>query len=105
MDFHEKIERLAQLRKIEWKKHALKRLFERGLRRQAVLNMLNRCEIIESYIQDKPLPSFLLLGYDDEEPLHVVLALDEANDLLWIITVYKPTLDEWKGGFKKRRNR
>lgn len=104
-DYQDKIRKLAKSRKLEWKKHALKRLLERGITRQAVFNALNKCEIIESYIKDNPLPSFLLLGYDGAEPLHILVALDEENDLLWVITVYKPTSDEWENEFKTRRNR
>jgi hypothetical protein len=78
-------------------------LFERDLTRQAVFNALDKCVIIELYKQNKLLPSFLLLGYDGTEPLHIVVALDEEHDLLWIITVYKPTSDEWENEFKKRR--
>lgn len=103
--FQGAIRRLAQRRRVEWKKHALKRLFERGLTRQAVFRVAEKCEIIEAYVQDKPLPSFLLLGSDGEEPLHVVAALDEENDLLWIITVYRPDPEEWEEGFRIRRSR
>jgi hypothetical protein len=36
-------------------------------------------------------------------PIHAVLAVDEEDEMLWVITVYEPTLVEWRDGFKERR--
>jgi hypothetical protein len=35
--------------------------------------------------------------------LYAVIAADESEEMLWIITVYEPTILEWKEGFEKRR--
>jgi hypothetical protein len=99
------IQRLAGLKSVEWKKHALKRLLERDIPRQSVFNVLKSGEIIETYRQENLLPAFLILGYDKKEPLHIVVALDPENNLLWIITVYRPTIEEWEAGFKTRRKK
>jgi uncharacterized protein DUF4258 len=99
------IQRLAGLKRVEWKIHSLKRLFERDISRQSVFNVLKSGEIIETYQQENLLPAFLILGYDKKDPLHIVVALDQENRLLWIITVYKPTLEEWEAGFKIRRKK
>ena len=99
------IRKLAGLKRVEWKKHALKRILERDISRQSVFNVLKSGEIIESYLQDNLLPAFLILGYDKQDPLHLVVALDQENRLLWIITVYRPTLEEWDAGFKIRRKK
>ena len=77
-----KIQHLAKVRRIYWKKHALKRILERQIARTQVFTVLEHCEIIEMYLDARPLPSFLILGgYDEDKPLHVVVALDESNDM------------------------
>lgn len=104
-DSLKEIQRLSKAGRVVWKKHALRRLLERGITREAVFHAIETGDIIESYLHDKPLPSFLLLGYDKVKPLHVVVALDEQNDFLCLITVYMPNREEWKEGFKTRRNK
>lgn len=99
----DKIKQLVDNRKVEWKKHALKRLFERSLKRNQVFDAISNCEIIEQHSLQRPLPSILALGYYNNEPLHVMLAVDEPNETVWIITVYKPSLEEWMEDFKTRR--
>ncbi len=99
----DKIKELVNNGKIEWKKHALKRLFERGLKRSQVFEAISNCEIIEQHSLQRPLPSVLVLGYYNNEALHVMLAVDEAEEMLWIITAYKPSLKEWMEDYKTRR--
>jgi hypothetical protein len=87
------------------KKHALKKLLERNIKRDEVFVALENCEIVESYLHDKPLPSFLLLGYHEQKALHVVAAVDEVEEILWVITVYEPSPEEWEKDLKTRRKR
>jgi len=43
------------------------------------------------------------LGYSSEkDALHIVVALDSEEDMLWVITVYKPSPVEWNEGFARR---
>ena len=104
-DFLQKIKGLAKGRRIEWKRHALKRLLERDIQRTEVFTVLETCEIVEAYLHDKPLPSFLLLGYYRQKALHVVVAIDEIDEILWVITVYEPSPDEWEEDLKTRRKK
>ena len=90
-------------RKIEWKKHALKRLFERGIKRQDVFDAISTGEIIETYTEDKPFPSYLVSGYAGGMPLHVVLAFDDNEGIVFIITVYIPSASQWQSDWKTRR--
>lgn len=101
----DEIKALARAQRIEWKKHALKRLFERGISRDQVFEVLSDCELVEEHELERPLPSILVLGYSGNDPLHVMLAVDQAENLLWVITLYKPTLDEWEPDYKTRRRR
>ena len=104
-EFLAKIKNLAHWKKVEWKGHALKRLLERNIRRTEVFDVLKNCEIVETYLHDKPLPSFLLLGYHGKKALHVVVAVDEMEELLWVITVYEPSPEEWENDLKTRRKK
>ena len=98
-----KIRAAAKSRKIEWKKHALKRLFERGISRQDVFDAIGAGEIIEAYTEDRPFPSYLIYGHGGNKPLHVVLALDESEGIIYIVTVYVPSPLQWTGDWKTRR--
>ncbi len=102
----DKVKELATKDKLAFKKHTVLRMSQRNISADAVKQTLQRCEIIEDYPEDRPLPSALVLGYtENNRVLHTVIALDEGEEMLWIITVYEPTLLEWEEGFKKRRNR
>ena len=83
--------------------HAIERMFQRDIEEVDAENVLNDGEIIEKYIDDKPYPSYLSLGYIDSVPLHVVYAEDEEHNYI-IITVYRPSLEKWKDDFKTRRS-
>jgi len=43
-----------------------------------------------------------MLFYDK---IKTFVAIDYKEPMLWIITIYEPTLKEWKKGFKKRRQK
>ncbi len=63
-------------------------------------------KIIEEYPQDRPMRSFLTIGYTrTEEPLHIVIAVDNEDNMLWVITVYRPDPNEWESGFTRRIRR
>lgn len=37
------------------------------------------------------------------EPCHAVVAIDEENDRLLIVTVYRPSLEEWEDDWSRRK--
>tara|TARA_R110002049_G_scaffold298454_2_gene488186 strand:- start:62 stop:376 length:315 start_codon:yes stop_codon:yes gene_type:complete len=89
--------------RIIWQHHALKRMLERDIGRKDVKKVLIEGEILESYPDDHPLPSFLIFGRDsNKNPLHVVAALDMLADWCYIITVYRPNKSHFKDDFKTR---
>ena len=52
--------------------------------------------VIENYPEDEPYPSCLINGTTGRgRPLHIVCALAEEEDILIIITVYKPDPEKW----------
>ena len=63
------------------------------------------CETIEDYPDDPRGPSFLVLGFSEERPIHAVGALRVDPDELLLITVYDPSKnpDLWAEGYRKRK--
>ncbi len=87
---------------IEWRKHALERMFQRKITRREVKENLLLGEIIEIYEDDKPFESALFL-YVNNKPLHVVASLDEIYGVVYIITAYRPDSENFEDDFKIRR--
>lgn len=88
---------------VEWSMHALKTMFERDISREAVKHIVRTGEIIESYPEDKPFPSALILGFWKNKPLHAVTAYEPAGEKLYIITAYEPDEEHFGPGWKVRR--
>jgi len=89
--------------RIEWQRHALERMVERGILRSAVKEALLKGEMIEEYPGDLPLPSGLFLGWPGKGPLHVVAAFNANRGMVFIITVYEPDSAHFEPDMKTRR--
>lgn len=83
--------------------HALRRLFERGLGKGAILDVIEQGEVIGEYLDDRPYPSYLLLSRVDSQPIHVVLARDSDTGTCYVVTAYRPDPELWSADFSKRR--
>jgi hypothetical protein len=88
---------------IEWRKHVLQKLAERGISQQAIREVLLRGERIQEYAQDTPFPSALFLAYVSGKPLHVVAACDETGQRAFVITAYEPSLEIFEADYRTRR--
>ncbi|MBI5203641.1 MAG: DUF4258 domain-containing protein [Nitrospirae bacterium] len=88
---------------IEWQRHSLERMLERGISRAMVKEVLLSGEIIENYPNDKPFPSALFAGWIKEKPLHVVAAFDAQSNYCFVITAYRPDLEHFESDYKTRR--
>ena len=100
----ESIRELAKRDRIAFKKHSLLRMHQRGIGVDDVRAALINGQIVEDYESDKPLPSCLILGYTENvRPVHAVIASDEVQEMLWVITVYEPSIEEWEADFRARR--
>ena len=88
---------------VEWKKHVVQRIIERGIARSAVLEVLLEGEVIHNYPDDSPCPSALFFGLIAERPIHVVAAYDENSQITHIITAYEPSLGFFMDDFKTKR--
>ncbi len=99
----EKINKAIFEKRVEFQKHAIKRMIEERLVSSIVLEVVLSGEIIKEYHDDKPFPSILMLGYDNRRPIHVVCSYNPDADKVHIITNYKPTLEYYESDFKTRR--
>ena len=83
--------------------HALERMFQRDISDADVRHVIATGETIREYPDDRPYPSRLVLGWRDQRPLHVVVADNEADDTMIIITAYEPDPDIWEADFKRKK--
>ena len=81
--------------------HAVQRMAERGIREEDVARVISEGKEIETYPDDKPYPSRLLLGWIERRPIHVVTAAAEHEII--VITVYEPDPDLWESSFERRK--
>jgi Domain of unknown function (DUF4258) len=89
--------------RIQWRRHVLEKLAERGIQQQAVREVLLKGEKIRDYTQDRPFPSALFLGYIGGKPLHVVAACDEISREAFVITAYEPSLDVFEPDYRTKK--
>lgn len=83
--------------------HGERRRQSLGVRHAAIQNALREGEVIETYPDTGRGPSYLLLQWIGNTPLHVVAA--DKGGFTIIITVYDPRTEpnEWTGNYSQRR--
>jgi hypothetical protein len=89
--------------KLIYRKHAIIRMFERGISDNDIREILSVGETIAHYPDDSPYPSQLLLGWIDNKPIHILTAATD-NDGTIIITAYHPEPTLWTDDFKRKRS-
>src|SRR5206468_4088755 len=89
--------------RIEWRKHVLQKLAERGIAQETVRDTLLNGERVRDYAEDKPFPSALFMGYVAGKPLHVVAACDETGGRAFVITAYEPSLEIFEADYRTKR--
>lgn len=67
--------------KMVYSVHVVIQMFKRGLSEDDIVQILNTGVIIREYPEDKPYPSFLILGFRDRTPLHIVYAVNEVGKI------------------------
>ena len=83
--------------------HALQQMFKRDISIEQVKYAIINGEEIRSYPDDKPYPGKLLLAFENDLPLHVVIAQNSAENKNIVITAYYPDSNIWIENFKTRR--
>jgi hypothetical protein len=91
------IDRQRKHGSVLWSRHAITRLATSALSRSNVEAGLVDCEVIEDYPEaHRPLPDCLVLAMlDDRSPVHAVVAIDEPNERIFLVTVYRPDPTRW----------
>lgn len=86
-----KIRKCVTEEKIKWSMHCLKRMQERGISREDVLNCILNGDAIKDYPEDTPFPSCLICGYTlDKIVIHVVGGAGDQS--AYIITAHYPDM-------------
>ena len=89
--------------KLIFRVHAIQRMFQRRIHETDVRHILMNGEIIETYPEDNPYPSRLVLGWCGTRPLHVVVADNKIGHESIVITVYDPDPEKWDSEFRRRK--
>lgn len=105
-DVLEKIKSCFLQDKVYYTKHAKEEMkvekFGRIYDNEVMESILNG-EVIKSYFDDKPYPSFLIFGKTNtERPIHIVCSYLKEEDVTIVITVYEPDKEKWIN-YKERR--
>jgi hypothetical protein len=80
------------------------RLRGRSISRTAILESVETFDIIESYPEDKYLPSYLVFAEHGAEVIHILFAADVAGQNVRVVTVYYPDPKEWDQDLRIRRS-
>ncbi len=88
---------------IHYRKHALQRMFQRGVSSADIHEVLRCGVVIEDYPQDFPYASRLIFHAVNGRPLHIVVANDAETGDTIVITAYEPDLEKWLPGFRVRK--
>ena len=90
-------------RRILWTHHVNMRVKGRFVARQAILGSVDSYALVESYPDDKYLPSYLFQARPLGDAIHVLSAADVEGDNVRVVTTYRPSTDEWMDDLKTRR--
>jgi ribosome recycling factor len=80
-------------------------MFSRAITDEHVKETLEKGIVIESYEDDVPYPSYLVMGIINKRVFHVVAAVNKLENNTIIITVYEPSPDLWYEDFRKRKKK
>lgn len=91
--------------KIKWSSHALAELTPEGLSVPEVEQALQYAQVIEDYPHaHRYLPDCLAMAFiAPGEPVHVVVALNDTENYILVVTVYRPTSQEWHNDWRTRK--
>jgi hypothetical protein len=91
-------------RKIKWTRHALDALASEPFSVGDVEVALQQAEMIEDYPHlRRYLPDCLVLAFVQTKPIHCVVAINELHDYILMVTIYQPSVQEWKDDWRTRK--
>lgn len=88
--------------KLAFSAHIISQMFKRNISVDDIIAILEDGEIIMEYPDDKPYPSYLILGFRNNLPLHLVVAKDIQTGQCVMVTAYEPDEKSWSLDFKKK---
>ena len=97
------IRQCVRERNLLWTYHVQMRLEGRSIPRSAILESVNTYEVIESYPEDKYLPSYLVFAQYHGDVMHILFATDVSGRNVRVVTAYKPDPTEWESDLRTRR--
>lgn len=83
--------------------HAIGQMFKRDIEINDVRKIIGEGVVVTEYPNDKPYPSWLLLGFINKRPIHVVVAKAYSEAKCIVITAYQPDTSLWESDFKTKR--
>jgi Domain of unknown function (DUF4258) len=90
-------------RTLVFSSYAVRRMFSRRITESEVETAIDLGTIIESYPDDTPFASYLVLDFIDGCPIHVVYSIDESTNIIYVITAYNPDPAIWENNFSVRK--
>jgi hypothetical protein len=97
------IRQCVKRRNLLWTYHVNMRIAGRYIPREAILESQESFEVIESYPDDKYLPSYLVYAEFQGSAFHVLFATDIPEHNVRVVTAYRPNPEEWSADLKRRR--
>ncbi len=97
------IVRCVRARRVYWTYHVNMRLAGRHVSRRDIYDATDTYELVETYPDDKYLPSYLVQASTAGNAFHVLFAADVEDDNVRIVTAYRPDLNHWESDLKTRR--
>lgn len=94
---------MVSCRTYSFTRHSTVQMFERKISVKNVKTTVKSGEVIQSYPDDKPYPSFLILAFINKDPIHVVVAINKQEEHCIIVTAYKPSGRLWSSDFRTRK--
>lgn len=86
-----------------WIYHVNMRLSQRAITRRMIVESSEVYKVLETYPQDKYLPSVLVWSQQKEDIFHVLFAIDVNGDNVRVVTAYRPDPLQCDPGLRKRR--
>jgi hypothetical protein len=93
--------KIMNCKKISFSGHVILQMFKRQITEEEIIEVISTGKIIKNYPEDKPFPSFLILGTIKKRALHVVVAKDNKSYCI-VITAYEPDKEIWSNDFSTK---
>ena len=90
---------------ISYSDHAISQMFRRNISVEDINSTLKYGVVVSEYVHDRPFPSYLILGFVGNRPIHVVVAKNDNTNQCIIITAYQPERAIWESDFKSKRKK